>query len=320
MWFNRSKHMSLEATNESVNPLKNDTNTLADVSKLLALAVGVFYTLGLLIVNLNLARYGILSLELYRPEYVLVGALWTFLLLLPFIVWSQTTGVLFVAKRSFFKDSPISRPIFFLVGFYLSLSLFMEFISDDFGILTLKGLIPFTVFLFSVVAFFSLNVRDFKPFLAQFGIHRVASPSPPPDRPDFVHIPTVLLQMLCCLIAYSMLVFPHLRREFGGGKPTEIELVLSEKTKLPWATDGLPVSSDGLTIGPALLLMETDKTVVITNVTNPTSDAFALNKDMVIAYRYISHGTHPTPKSNTGPHAPGAVPNSVYASPTGKAR
>jgi hypothetical protein len=152
--FGLKAKMNPDTANESPSPSENSTNRLADVSKLLALAVGVFYTLGLLIVNLNLARYGVVSLEMYRPEYVLVGALWTFFVLLPFIVWSQTTGVMFIGERIFFKDNPISPPIFFLIGFYLSLSLFMQFISDDFGIFTLKELIPFSVFLFSMVAFF----------------------------------------------------------------------------------------------------------------------------------------------------------------------
>jgi hypothetical protein len=238
----------------------------------------------------------VVSLELYRPEYVLVGLLWTFLLLLPLIVYSETTGVLFIGKWVFFKDSPVSFPIFFLVGFYLSLSLFMQFISDDFGILTLKGLIPFFVIVFSMVAFFSLNSGDFRSFLEQFGFRRVTTPSPPPKRSDFVSVSWVLLQMLLSLILYSIFVFPHLQREFGGGKPPEVELVLSAGTKLPWSADGLPMSNDGLTIGPVLLLMETEKTVVVASVIGPgalfgliaaTSDAFVLNKDVIVAYRYI---------------------------------
>jgi hypothetical protein len=76
------------------------------------------------------------------------------------------------------------------------------------------------------------------------------------------------------------------------------------------------MSSDGLTIGPVLLLMEMDKTVVVKSVANPTSDAFALNKDVIVAYRYISRGAQTPHKSSAGLSAPGAAPTSVYRSPT----
>ena len=42
--------------------------------------LGGLYTVGLLIVNIDLARYGLLSLDLGRAEYVMAGALWCFLI------------------------------------------------------------------------------------------------------------------------------------------------------------------------------------------------------------------------------------------------
>src|SRR5438128_6674842 len=42
--------------------------------------LGGLYTVGLLIVNIDLAGYGLLSLDLGRAEYVMAGALWCFLM------------------------------------------------------------------------------------------------------------------------------------------------------------------------------------------------------------------------------------------------
>jgi hypothetical protein len=62
---------------------------LADVSKLAALVLGIFYVFGLLIVNMELGIYGVFSLGLDRPEYVLAGALWVFLSVFPIVSFRQ---------------------------------------------------------------------------------------------------------------------------------------------------------------------------------------------------------------------------------------
>ena len=48
---------------------------VVDIAKVIAALFGV----GLLIVNMDLGRYGVVELELARPEYVLVGLLWAVL-------------------------------------------------------------------------------------------------------------------------------------------------------------------------------------------------------------------------------------------------
>src|SRR5438128_645225 len=43
--------------------------------------LGTLYTAGLLIVNIDLALYGLLSVDLARAECVMAGALWSFLMI-----------------------------------------------------------------------------------------------------------------------------------------------------------------------------------------------------------------------------------------------
>ena len=92
--------MNPDTANESLGP-SDYGNRLADATKLLAFAGAVFYALGFLIVNIELGTYGIVSLELNRSEYVIVGFVWTFLVLvLPLLVYDWTSRVVF--KRKWF--------------------------------------------------------------------------------------------------------------------------------------------------------------------------------------------------------------------------
>ena len=43
--------------------------------------LGTLYTAGLIIVNVDLARYGLVSVDLARAEYVMTGSLWAFVMI-----------------------------------------------------------------------------------------------------------------------------------------------------------------------------------------------------------------------------------------------
>lgn len=68
--------------------------TWLDATRLAVVGIGALYAIGLLIVNIELGRYGVISLDLARPEYVMVGTLWLFLTI-------PTTAALHVAVESF---------------------------------------------------------------------------------------------------------------------------------------------------------------------------------------------------------------------------
>src|ERR1019366_7381252 len=66
-----------------------------------ATAIAAFYAIGLLIVNLDLGRYGLVAVDLARPEYVVVGLLWTILVTLTIAaIWFVTWLVLDVTWPS----------------------------------------------------------------------------------------------------------------------------------------------------------------------------------------------------------------------------
>jgi hypothetical protein len=52
---------------------------LGVVSRYSISAIGLLYAVGLVIVNADLASFGLVSLDLARPEYVFAGILWAFI-------------------------------------------------------------------------------------------------------------------------------------------------------------------------------------------------------------------------------------------------
>jgi hypothetical protein len=74
----------------------------SEAARVIVFIVGALYVLGLLIVTVDLSRYGIVHLDLARPEYVLSGALWVVVVLAPVVasVFGLLNAREFVRQRS----------------------------------------------------------------------------------------------------------------------------------------------------------------------------------------------------------------------------
>ena len=73
-------------------PERSWTQRLEQVSKVTLGATGLFYVLGLLVASLHLMRFGVFSLSLVRPHYVVAG-IWPVLplaFLAALIAWTVT--------------------------------------------------------------------------------------------------------------------------------------------------------------------------------------------------------------------------------------
>jgi len=63
-----------------------------DLALDVAATLAVLYAVGLLIVNVDLGRHGVVAVDLARPEYIMVGLLWAILQLFTiavilFVIW-----------------------------------------------------------------------------------------------------------------------------------------------------------------------------------------------------------------------------------------
>lgn len=76
--------MAITEGHETEKPTKRFAGLLQSViSGGIVMGAGL-YIVGLLIVNFNLAQYGLISLNLARAEYAMAGALWCFLIA---VIW-----------------------------------------------------------------------------------------------------------------------------------------------------------------------------------------------------------------------------------------
>ena len=68
----------------------------SEAAQLIVFVVDGLYALGLLVVTVDLGRYGIVHLDLARPEYVVSGALWVAVVLAPVV--ASVLGLLSAAR------------------------------------------------------------------------------------------------------------------------------------------------------------------------------------------------------------------------------
>lgn len=232
--------------------------TLGGAAQFGALAVALVYAIGMVIVNLHLRQYELVSLELARPEYVMAGALWAFLTAIS--VGGAYWSVEWWERR---KDGPrwLRFPawMFALVGWIAPAGTIMPTIGyrpgggapwwADFLGVVIAGLNGVIVY----VALRRLRSR----------LARRSSGSP---RFGVVSMDDVIVPfpwVFIAVVLYASIVFPDLPREIGGGRRPSVEVLLSEVPTVDWAAAGLTFSADRKAIGPAMLLLDTTSAVVL---------------------------------------------------------
>jgi len=95
-----------------------------DLAVSFATAMGVLYAVGVLIVNLDLGRYGVVAVDLARPEYVMVGLLWTVLVTLTiavlwFMFWFVSDVMRLIARSEYFAAIGWAVGVLVVLVFYL---------------------------------------------------------------------------------------------------------------------------------------------------------------------------------------------------------
>lgn len=238
---------------------------LPQLSRTLVVGVGSLYAAGLLIVNIDLARYGLSNLDLARPEYVLAGALWA-------VVVGPTSLLATILLRRIITASwerQWTNAFRWLIPLALS-----------------GAVVPGTA-LAAAAAFGRLglsHVERLKMVAELSGLSAVitgiaalawilltsALALPPVRRTAELRVvfsalaavlaATILVTMLTL---YSLVAFPRIPKHLGGGRKATVELGLSENTSGLMKRLGLPVSADGLWVGPVSLVLDTTTTVTV---------------------------------------------------------
>jgi hypothetical protein len=221
--------------------------------------LGLWYAIGLVIVNIDLGRHGVVNLDLARPEYVMAGGLWLFMTLIA--GWGLYAGATFARDR--WRESYTRlliwswKPIFFVCVVPFSILYAFRYAdAQEFS---------WTPLLLGYVAV-ELNAA-----LVVGVVGQVRELRAKPLSAALIHeVPTLLFQnvptMLLFLAMYAGIVYPNVPKEFGGGRKPVIYVFLTEMPPVHWSALGYPTVASSRMVGPVSLIQETTGQIVVAPV------------------------------------------------------
>lgn len=228
---------------------------------------GALYTVGIIIVNVNLAAYGVVNLSLARAEYVMAGGLWCCLMI---VVLGAYRAVVKAVTEQITRNSYVRMAVALLciAVFVPTVVLYALVLIPRSGLHSYReACSPVLVVLFNglMVGLLTNLARE------TLGNDTLSPAALFRDREYGVGAGRLAI-VLFCLIAiglYATVVFPAMPQEFGGGMKPSVKIVFASNAK-DWANGlGLPVSDDGRSIGPVDLLIETEGYVVVSHKGRP---------------------------------------------------
>src|SRR5574337_2222702 len=242
------------------------SNLAQSLARLGVVLIAGLYAVGLLIVNINLAQYGLVRLDLGRPEYIMAGALWGFFAITTAYCFLTVDGKQGLPRVFGLPSSRWRRTI--ALGFaslvacilFTSIILRAPFVSLEWWRI---GVVGFSIalngsFLFRPLRRLQNNLAPSVAGQSEDGFRQLIASIGPKPLIDFavITLPTFAL--------YAIIAFPELPRGLGGGRPSAVELVLSEMPGLSWSDLGVSVDFERKHVGPVLLLLETDHVLIFT--------------------------------------------------------
>ena len=245
---------------------------LQNAARVGVLFVSALYIMGLLIVNIDLSRHGLVKLDLGRPEYIMAGLLWAFLtastlVLVRFSVREAKKRL--SSQKWFWAAGWIFGEIiavFGFVAFILGIFSHNQVVLLDYnkhGLITVnwRDLPVLLALLFNCL--FIKQLVDRIAEMHKGGQFSLASPL----AWELIIRNTIspVLFVLVGIILYAQAVFPRFPREFGGGQREIVRLFLFEHPTASWKELGLPMSGDSKTVGPVVLLLETETMLYLKN-------------------------------------------------------
>ncbi|MFN0313769.1 MAG: hypothetical protein ACKVQA_01850 [Burkholderiales bacterium] len=258
-----------------------------------ALGIGaatLCFSIGLLIVNIRRAQFGVYSMDFLRAEYVLAGALYLFLTAmagttavyaLPYLgegvnKWKarrHTHGVAKILQALIYSLAPFGialpllsqyRFLFFSWEYFIALAcLFLQAISA-------RSLVATALLAWRTQARRTTDVAANDLMLdLDLGMHKI-------------------IALLSALVLYSYFLYPKLSPAFGGGFRTNVYLVPTATGAATLRDVGIPSQSNGTHFGPVQVLTSSDQEVTALLLLEegrffPRYQAFHLSRGMLQA-------------------------------------
>lgn len=272
-------------------PLDATARQVESVSKLALVVTTASFAIGLLIVNIHLAKYGLYSNEFLRSDYVLAGV-------------------------CFFALFAITD---FCMGYFIQLVTYAVSASRHKQYIRAVGAVLIGVILvfFFTGAGISMLVDNPAPPLRQLGtlaaiviltwglikglamhVNAILDGTPPEElegdllkiRPVYhFRIYMLVILSLSGTIIYATKVFPYISPVYGGGKMEQVLLYPNARGEALFKTLSVARNADK-TVGPVEVLAKSEKTLTIlvpSSVPGKTS-ATEINRDLLDAVQTAS--------------------------------
>ena len=256
------------ADSENLAPLPQSTAAgalpfISHFAQAAAIVIALLYAVGLIIVNVDLGRYGLLSMDLARPEFILTGAMWAVLLLASIsCYWMISAGVHHVrfnlktfADRAFYTVVSLG-----IANIFLAIILFIGLHShaSPHGILWIfLGVLANSASLYPIGASFRRETQRHlgdKPLPLSSNAIMLDSPW----KLSGFSLSLAVISFLAGIVWYTFFAFPYISRDWGGGAKPLVTLFLKEKPPT-----GIPFTANGMTIGPVRCIQETEQSVIV---------------------------------------------------------
>ncbi|MGB3552493.1 MAG: hypothetical protein WA993_17570 [Candidatus Binatus sp.] len=238
---------------------------VAEYAGFAAIGVGVLYTVGLLVVNADLSRYGLVSMGLARPEYVLTGAMWAFLMLFTYSVFSVIVATIrhviwnldSLGARIFYSLLALSTPGFFIMVVFMIAGHSNMGLSPQKLLWITEGILISASSI--LLASGPVRVELKRLFGEQVPQATDAVILDSPWKRSVFELGPQVVLVLAGLAFYASWTFPYISKDWGGGARPTVILYLNERPP----SGRLGALADGMTIGPAPCIQETEQAVII---------------------------------------------------------
>jgi hypothetical protein len=259
-------------------------------SKLALLFLAVIYGVGFLIVNIYSRKLGFANTGLLRPEYIVVGMLWFFLLGVTYGSWIVASNLIRSIWNEIGRLSGILiRALARLIAVLLSLVVFYMAPAVTASVLGTGGLTnSATVVVVIDLAITLVAVYSIKK-LMQDAIDYFNKPHPPTDYRHYLRVaafgevPFRILFVLIAITAYSRAAFPTLDAEYGGGRPRNVNFIIKNEHRQSFVDIGFAIPENSRLLEGQVVLFEGPDYVLISPPTDRTKQMSALkiSKDLV---------------------------------------
>ena len=264
------------------------------ISSVVIAAVAVCFSVGLLIVNLRLARHGVFGAGFVKTEYVLAGALFFFLSAFVYCAMLIVENKLKTARSNLQGKRRVKAILYLVLACIVALSfpviVITAFCNYELTLLSWRAWVVLAILLPVPLHVSNLFVPVSK-FWSQL-TSNTSRELPTMDWRSHIHEALYpIFYFITVISLYATYAYPYLSPAFGGGKK-DAAIVYVERATVPLLrTLQMPIAQDSLAIGPLIILSESETELILL----PSDDgkkkagirAIRFRKDLAEAVVYV---------------------------------